>query len=113
MDGAVVGFLKEDEYYYLGINNLLKESFLPDVETTKYLISFIETKQLIQELDQKMTKRNQIYYTFIEADNKLISIVYTKVEVNGYDAIVSVLGPSRVDHRRNVAVLKQFLSRGE
>jgi hypothetical protein len=41
-DGAVVGFLKEDEYYYLGMNNLLRDSFLPDVETTKYLIKFIE-----------------------------------------------------------------------
>lgn len=109
-DGAVVGFLKEDEYYYLGLNNLLKESFLPDVETTKYLIRFIEWKKLIEELDKKMIKRDQIYYTFIEADEKLISIVYTKLEINWYDAIVSILWPSRVDHRKNVAILKRIVS---
>lgn len=109
-DGAVVGFLKEDEYYYLGMNNLLRDSFLPDVETTKYLIKFIEWRKLIQELDKKMIKRDQIYYTFIESDEKLISIVYTKLEINGYDAIVSILGPSRVDHRKNVAILKRIVS---
>jgi transcriptional regulator of heat shock response len=109
-DGAVVGFLKEDEYFYLWINNLLRDSFLPDVETTKYLIKFIESKKLIQELDKKMIKRDQIYYTFIEADEKLISIVYTKLEINGYDAIISILGPSRVDHRKNVAILRQFVN---
>jgi hypothetical protein len=65
---------------------------------------------LIQELDKKMIKRDQIYYTFIESDEKLISIVYTKLEINGYDAIVSILGPSRVDHRKNVAILKRIVS---
>ena len=109
-DGAVVWFLKEDEYYYLWINNLLKDSFLPDVETTKYLIKFIEWKKLIEELDKKMIKRDQIYYTFIKANEKLISIVYTKLEINGYDAIISVLWPSRVDHRKNVAILKRIVS---
>lgn len=110
MDGAVVGFLKEDEYYYLGLNNLLKDSFISDHETTRYIIKFIESKEIIQKLDRKLTKRGNIYYTFIENGDKLISIVYTKIEINGYDAMLSVLWPSRMDHKKNIEVLNQFLS---
>jgi len=65
MDWAVVWFLKEDEYYYLWINNLLRENLISEVETTKHLISFIENKKIVQE--------------------------------------------SRVDHRKNVTVLKKFM----
>jgi len=109
MDGAVVWFLKEDEYYYLGINNLLSDNLISEVETTKYLIKFIESKQLVQELDTKMMKKWTIYYSFLETHEKLISVIYTKMEVNWFDAVVSVLWPSRVDHKKNVDVLKKFL----
>lgn len=90
-DGAVVGFLKEDEYYYLGLNNLLKESLVDDYETIRYIIKFIESKELIQKLDRRLSKKGNVYYTFIENGDKLISIVYAKVEINGYDAMVSIL----------------------
>jgi len=109
MDGAVVWFLKEDEYYYLGLNNLLKETFIADHETTRYIIKFIEWKEIVQKLDRKLTKKGNVYYTFIQNGEKLISIMYTKVEVNGYNAMIAVLWPSRMDHKKNVAVLKQFL----
>lgn len=109
MDGAVVWFLKEDEYFYLWLNNLLKETFITDHETTRYIIKFIESKEIIQKLDRKLTKKWNVYYTFIENGDKLISIMYTKIEVNGYDAMIVVLWPSRMDHKKNVAVLKQFL----
>jgi len=42
-------------------------------------------------------------------DEKLITIVYTKLEVNGYDAVISTLGPARVDHRKNVMLIKKFI----
>jgi transcriptional regulator of heat shock response len=109
MDGAVVGFLKEDEYYYLGLNNLLKETFISDHETTRYIIKFIESKEIIQKLDRKLTKKGNLYYTFIQNGEKLISIMYTKVELAGYTAMIAVLGPSRMDHKKNVAIMKQFL----
>lgn len=108
-DGAVVWFLKEDEYYYLWLNNLLKESLIDDHETTRYIIKFIESKEIILKLDRKLTKRENIYYTFIENSDKLISIVYTKLEVNGYDAMIAILWPSRMNHKKNIAVLRKFL----
>jgi transcriptional regulator of heat shock response len=109
VDGAVVGFLKEDEYYYLGLNNLLKETFMDDVGTVRYLVKFIESREIVQKLDARIMKNGKIYYTFLEHEGKLISIVYTKILVNGYDAIISVLGPSRVDHKRNIVILMKFL----
>lgn len=110
MDGAVVGFLKEDEYYYLWLNNLLKESLLGDVETTRYLIKFIEGKEIVQTLDAKLMKKWTVYYTVLDNDEKLISIVYTKVEINGYDAVVAVIGPARIDHKTNILLLKKFIT---
>lgn len=109
MDGAVVGFLKEDEYYYLGLNNLLKETLLGEMETTRYLIKFIESKEIVQKLDTKLMKKGTVYYTVLGEDEKLITIVYTKIEVNGYDAVIATLGPARVDHRKNVFLLRKFI----
>ena len=109
MDGAVVWFLKEDQYYYLGINNLIKETFIEDHETTRYIVQFIESKEIVQKLDRKLTKRWNVYYTFIGWWEKLISVMYTKIDIDWYGAIIAVLGPSRMDHKKNVAVLKKFL----
>jgi len=109
MDGAVVGFLKEDEYFYLWLNNLLKESLLWDVDTTRYLIKFIEGKEIIQTLDKKMMKKWVVYYTVLDNDEKLIAIVYTKLEVNWFDAVVAVIWPARIDHKKNILLLKKFI----
>lgn len=110
MDGAVVGFLKEDEYFYLWLNNLLKESLLWDVETTRYLIKFIEGKEIVQTLDKKMMKKWTVYYTVLDNDEKLIAIVYTKIEVNWFDAVVAVIWPARIDHKKNILLLKKFIT---
>jgi len=109
VDGAAVWFLREDEYYYLGINNLLKETFLPDVETTRYLIKFIESKEIVTLLTKNLIQSWKVYYRFVESEEKVISIVYTKIDVNGFDAIVAVLWPSRVDHKRNIAILHKLI----
>lgn len=114
VDGAAVWFLKEDEYFYLGINNLLTETLIDDRETTRYLIKFIESKEIVQTLDTKLMKKWEVYYTLLEQEDqksKLISIVYTKMEVNGYDAVLSVIWPSRVDHKRNIQILKKMLAK--
>ena len=58
-----------------------------------------------------MMKRDTVYYTFIESDETIISAIYAKIEVNKFDALVCVLGPSRVDHKKNVQILKQFMER--
>ena len=41
-DGVVVGFIRNDEYYYLGINNLLRDDMIDEYSATRTIIRFIE-----------------------------------------------------------------------
>jgi transcriptional regulator of heat shock response len=91
VDGAVVGFVREDEYYYLGLDNLIKDMFVDDMSTVRYIVKFIESRELVQKLDARVIKNGKIYYTFLDHENKLISIVYTKILLNGYDVIIAIL----------------------
>lgn len=109
VDWAAIWFLKEDEYYALWLNNLIKETLVWDHELMKYLIQFIESREIIQTLDTKLIKRGEVYYTILEHEEKMISIVYGKLEINWFDSIVSVVWPSRVDHKKNVSVLKKLV----
>ncbi len=108
VDGVVVGFLSNDEYYFLGINNLLTDQMREEMDTMKYIVDFIEKKEIVDFLSQKIIKRGSIYYTFAGDDEKVLSCVYTKVLINDYDAIVSIIGPSRVNYKKNLMVLKKL-----
>ncbi len=108
-DGVVVWFLQNDEYYYLGINNLLRDEMLDDYHTTKSIIKFIEDKRVVKFLDKKMIKRWHIYYTFIEDHDIMISAIYTKVLINDYDCIISIVWPTRVDYKKNVSILRKIM----
>jgi len=108
-DGVVVWFLQNDEYYYLGINNLLRDETLDDYHTTKSIIKFIEDKRVVKFLDKKLIKRWHIYYTFIEDHDIMISAIYTKVLINDYDCIISIVWPTRVDYKKNVSILRKIM----
>ncbi|MBS8122143.1 hypothetical protein [Candidatus Vampirococcus lugosii] len=108
-DGVVVGFLKNDEYYFLGINNLITNDSLKDYETIRLLIQFIENKNIIKHLNSKMIRYNQIKYSFIKSKDKFISSLYAKINVNGYEGIITVLGPVRINYKKNMNILQKFL----
>lgn len=108
-DGVVVWFLQNDEYYYLGINNLLRDDMLDEYHATKNIIKFIEDKRVVKFLDKKMIKRWHIYYTFIEDHDMIISAIYTKVLINDYDCIISIVWPTRVDYKKNVSILRTIM----
>ncbi|MFA5747627.1 MAG: hypothetical protein WC872_00770 [Candidatus Absconditabacterales bacterium] len=109
VDGVVVGFVRNDEYYYLGINNLLRDDSFEEYHTTKNIISFIEQKKVVKFIDNKIIKRNQIYYTFIDDEDIVISCLYAKIIIDNYDCVVSVIGSTRVDYKKNVSVLRKLL----
>lgn len=111
VDGAVVGFLKNDEYYFLGINNLLQNTQLTDMDTTKYIVQYIEDKKIVLALDSKLLKKDKVYYTFIQSDEHIISAIYARINVNGYDGIISILGPTRTNYKKNLSVIRKFLTR--
>ncbi len=109
VDGVIVGFLRNDEYYYLGINNLLRNDLVSEYETTRHIVRFIENKDVVKFLDTKIIKRNEIYYTFIQDKKTVISCVYAKVVINDYDCILSIIGPMRVDYKKNVKIMGKII----
>lgn len=113
VDGVMIGFLRNDEYYYLGINNLLRDDLKEEYEDTRAIIKFIEEKRIVKHIDEKILKKNQIYYTFLEDQNTLISTVYAKMNMNWYDCILAIVGPTRVNYKKNVAILSQILQKME
>lgn len=110
VDGTVVWFLKNDEYFFLWINNLLKWSLSSEIdyETTKHIIKFIEEKKIIEFLTKRVIKKGKIYYDFIESSEKIISVIYSRVDIQWYDWVISVIWSIRVDYKQNVKVLKKF-----
>lgn len=108
-DGVVVGFLKNDEYYYLGINNLLRDDLMDEYQATKNIIRFIEEKRVVKFIDSKIVKRDQIYYTFIEDKETMISCLYAKLTVEDFDCIICIIGPTRVNYKKNVAIMRKLL----
>lgn len=115
VDGVVVGFLKNDEYYYLGINNLLNKPDHEDLRTTKEIISFIESKKVVKFLDAKLTKSGQVYYSFIdqgeEEHQTVISCLHARLHINGYDGMICILWPLRVNYKKNLWLLQKLLKK--
>ena len=109
MDGVVVGFIRNDEYYYLGINNLLRDDLMDEYQDTKQIIRFIEEKRVVKFIDSKILKKNQIYFSFIEDKDTTISCLYSKIPVQDYDAVICIIGPTRVNYKQNVALLRKLL----
>lgn len=108
-DGVVVGFIRNDEYYYLGINNLLRDDMIDEYSATRTIIRFIEEKKIVPFIDKKILKNGEVYYTFVNDQDTLISCVYVKVSLNDYDMVLSIVGPLRVDYKKNITILKKVL----
>ena len=108
-DGVVVGFIRNDEYYYLGINNLLRDDMIDEYSATRTIVRFIEEKKVVAFIDKKILKNQEVYYTFVNDADTLISCVYVKVNLEGYDAVLSIVGPLRVNYKRNISILKKVL----
>lgn len=109
-DGVVVWFLRNDEYYYLWVNNILKENLIDDFDVARYIINLIETKSLVKELDSRLLKKNKIYYTFIQDKKVIVSCIYAKIVVDEYEWMICIVWPTRVDYKRNVSLLNKVVS---
>ena len=108
-DGVVVGFIRNDEYYYLGINNLLRDDMIDEYSATRTIIRFIEAKKIVAFIDKKILKQREVYYTFVNDQDTLISCVYVKISLDGYDMVLSIVGPLRVNYKKNITILKKVL----
>jgi len=108
-DWVVVWFLKNDEYYYLGMNNILRDDLREEYDTTRYIVKLIETRWLVKQLDSKLLKRNKVYYTFIQDKKTVVSCIYAKIVVEDYEWMICIVWPTRVDYKKNVAILNKVV----
>ena len=108
-DGVLVVFIRNDEYYYLGINNLLRDDMIDEYSATRTIVRFIEEKKVVAFIDKKILKNQEVYYTFVNDADTLISCVYVKVNLEGYDAVLSIVCPLRVNYKKNISILKKVL----
>lgn len=112
VDGVTVGFIERDEYFYLGINKLLKVEINPDeYAITKQIIQIIEDKEIIWFLSWKILKNNQLYYSFIGWDQQCISCLFARIIINDFPAIIAIIWGMRMDYERNCNILKSVLSK--
>jgi transcriptional regulator of heat shock response len=81
-----------------------------DFEGTSHIIEFIEKRGIIEFLGEKMIKKGQVYYSFIEHDEIVISCLYGKITVNNFDAVITVLGPMRINYKTNLDVLQRIVN---
>lgn len=109
VDWAVVWFLKNDEYYFLWINNLLTTDSIKDYETVKQIVHFIENKNIINHINWKLVRQNKVNYNFIKSWDKVLSCLYVKINVDWYDGILSIIWPVRVNYKKNMTILNKFL----
>ncbi len=111
IDGVGVGFLRNDEYYFLWVNNLLKEDLESEYEDTRKLVKYVEEKEIIWHMDEKILKSDKIYYDMIDIDDDTtISTMYVKITIKWYDGILAVVGHMRADYKKNLTVLKKFIT---
>lgn len=108
-DGVVIGFIRNDEYYYLGINNLLRDDMVNEYSATRTIIRFIEEKKIVAFIDKKILKSKEIYYSFVNDEDTVISCTYSKISFDGYDGILAIVGPLRVNYKKNIAILRKVL----
>jgi len=101
-DGVVVGFIRNDEYYYLGINNLLRDDMIDEYSATRTIVRFIGEKKIVAFIDKKILKQREVYYTFVNDQDTLISCVYVKISLDGYDMVLSIVGPLRVNYKKKI-----------
>ncbi|NOZ43995.1 MAG: hypothetical protein GXP45_02440 [bacterium] len=87
----------------------MREDLVDEYETTRHIVRFIENKNIIKFLDTKMLKSNQVYYEFIHDKNAVISCLYSKIVVGEYDGVLSIIGPTRVDYKKNIKIIKKII----
>lgn len=110
VDGIVTWYLANDEYYFLGINKLMSWDAMTQPELLKHIIWFVEEKKIIWFVSSKPLKNWQIYHSFIDEWDKVMSVMYVKLPISGYDWVFAIIWPVRVNYKNNLTALQQFIS---
>lgn len=86
---------------------------IDEYSKTRTIVRFIEERKLLPLLTRKFGRTMEVYYTFVNDENTLISCVYVKVNFDGYDAVLSVVWPLRVNYKKYSNSQESFRSFGK
>ena len=107
-DGISFGFFNDDDYYFLWVWNLLKKA-KNDIEKVIPLMDFVEKKRIVSYLQDKNISKDKISYDFIWYSNITIVTMYVKVPFEHQDAVIGIVGPLRLDYKKNLAIMQKFI----
>ena len=107
-DGVTFGFFSEDDYYFLGVGNLLKKAE-NDMEQIIPFMDFLEKKRIVSYLKDKRIPTDKISYNFIWYENITVSSMYISTQFDKKDAIVGIVWPLKLDYKKNMAIMNKFL----
>lgn len=113
VDGVVVWFIQQDEYYYLWINNLLQEQHLPEYKAIRQIVEFVESQKIVEIIWTQVLAPGKVNYYMWDVDEEgewAISIIYAWAKLGNYQWVIAIVWPMRANHKMNVAVLKKCIS---
>lgn len=103
-------FEDESDMHYLWVTQILKKVW-NDIEKIIPLMEFIEKKEIISYLRKKQIEWWKINYSFVNYDWVNIALMYIKVNFEGRNAVVWILGSLRVDYKKNINILEKILEK--
>lgn len=111
-DWVVVGFIQQDEYYYLWINNLLQEQHLPEYKAIRQIVEFVEGQKIIDLVWNQVLQPWKVNYYLWDVDETwewAISIIYAWAKMWPYQWVIAIVWHMRSNHKMNVAILKKCI----
>jgi heat-inducible transcriptional repressor len=102
---VVVAFSKED-FYYTGLSRLFRQPEFQDLSLVHNI------SEIVDHLDETMKdvfdKINEMKI-LIGRDNPFgdkCATIFDKIEVDGRKVVIGLLGPLRMDYKKNIALIK-------
>jgi transcriptional regulator of heat shock response len=108
LNEAVVVAFEDDGYYYTGISSLFGK---PEFEDKELILSMSEMMDHMDSVMDQLFDEIDEFGVLIGRDNPFgasCSVVISPVEVQKKRALMAVLGPMRMDYRKNISLIDEI-----
>jgi heat-inducible transcriptional repressor len=98
-------FSIKNDVHLAGRNNILNQPEFDNVNKIKRIVSKLEDKELIHNIEEDSSGIN----IYIGSDSKIdenVTIIKTKYEVDGEEGTIAIIGPKRMEYNRIVGILE-------
>lgn len=105
-----VAMLNEERLFHSGYANLLHMPEFYDIKVMRHVLHLIEEANLLEEIFEHSSSENQVQVVYgAELGNKNlepVGVIHTRIEINGQNARVGVLGSSRFNYSYVIPMMK-------